>query len=848
MNSRLERQLRRCGLAHDAPPRDAAAWAEFLERVARAYQESDEERLNQERVLTTLSTEMVGLNESLRASEARVAADRDMLEAVIASIGDGVCVLDRDGLCRRLNPAAQRMLGFTEESAVGVRIVEQCTSLDPANLARVAGLRDEDTLFRSSDGREFPVSCVHTRIVSGGVCDGAVLVFRDITQRKRALQLLEREHRHFKDVIAHAPVAMAMFDRDMRYIACSQRWTEDWELGALDVIGRSHFDLIDEHLERWREIRERCLAGEVLSNPEESFRRRDGTQAILRWAAHPWYDGDGAVGGLVMVTDRIDALVRAREAALDAARLKSEFLANMSHEIRTPMNGVIGMTDLLLRTQLDLDQRELAETIRNSADSLLTILNDILDLSKIEAGRMELEHLPFDPRAPIQDVAELLASSAQSKGLEIACVVHHDVPRALLGDPLRVRQLLTNLVGNAIKFTVRGEVCLTASREKRDEGGDWLRIEVQDTGIGISLEARARLFQAFEQADGSTTRKYGGTGLGLAISKRLLELMGGEIGVESTPGAGSTFWFRIPIRATDTPPHEFATQFDDVRGARVLIVDDNRTNRRVLELQTTGWGMRPQMAESAREGLELLRAACAAGEPFALVLVDQAMPEMDGAEFASSVNSDPDLARTPLVLLSSMLDRSQAVQLGERGFAGCLLKPVRESRLLDCIRAVLGRRASAGATDPAAKRSAPQSALPVTEEALSQSKLGGRPTVLLAEDNVVNRRVAVRMLESLGLAVDIAVNGQEAVDALARQPYEIVLMDCQMPLLDGLEATRRIRALESALERRSHIIALTANAMSSDEQNCRDAGMDDYLSKPFKLEDLKRVLAAALLA
>jgi two-component system sensor histidine kinase/response regulator len=847
MNSRLERQLRRCGLAPDAPPRDAAAWAAFLERVGRAYQESDDERLNQERVLTTLSTEMVGLNDSLRASEARLAADRDMLEAVIASIGDGVCVLDREGRCKRLNPAAQRMLGFTADSAVGAPILELCTSLDAACVTRGAGLRDEDTLFRSADGREFPVSCVLTLIVGGGVREGAVLVFRDITQSKVALQMLEREHRQFKDVITHAPVAMAMFDRELRYIACSERWIEDAELGAADVVGRSHYELVADCPPRWREIYASCLAGEVLTNPEEVFERRDGTQAILRWAAHPWYDSEGAVGGLVMVTDRIDALVRAREAALDAARLKSEFLANMSHEIRTPMNGVIGMTDLLLRTQLDLDQRELAETIRSSADALLTILNDILDLSKIEAGRMELENLPFDPRAPIQDVAELLASSAQTKGLEIACVIHHDVPRALLGDPLRVRQLLTNLVGNAIKFTARGEVCLTARREKRGDGGDWVRVEVQDTGIGIPLEARARLFQAFEQADGSTTRKFGGTGLGLAISRRLLELMGGEIGVESTPGAGSTFWFRIPIRATDTPPLEFAKQFDDVRGARVLIVDDNRTNRRVLELQTTGWGMQPQLAESARDGLQRLREACASGERFALVLVDQAMPEMDGSEFARIVNADPELASTPLVLLSSMLDRSQATQLAERGFAGCLLKPVRESRLLDCVRAVLSLRSRAGATASAAS-SAPRPALPVTEEALSQSKLGSRPSVLLAEDNVVNRRVAVRMLESLGLAVDIAVNGQEAVDALARQPYEIVLMDCQMPLLDGLTATRQIRVLETSLGRRAHIIALTANAMATDEQNCRDAGMDDYLSKPFKLDDLKRVLAAALRA
>lgn len=843
MHPRLERQLRRCGVSAEAPPVDPVVWTEFLDRLSRAYVGDDDDRAMQERVLVTLSTEMVELNDSLRASEARLAADRDMLEAVIAAIGDGVCVLDREGNCQRLNPAAQRMLGFNPDSALGRPILAECTSLDASCMGRGESLRDECTVFRRSDGAEFPASCVLTQLVTGGRTQGAVLVFRDITERQRTLEALEQEHRQFKNVIAHAPVAMAMFDTQMRYVACSRRWISDYGLSDVQVLGRSHYDVFPDIPERWKLCHGRCLAGEVLTADEDTFERADGTRAILRWALHPWYDSEGEVGGVVMVTDRIDALVQAREAALDAARLKSEFLANMSHEIRTPMNGVIGMTELLLGTPLASEQREFAETIRGSADALLAILNDVLDLSKIEAGRMVLESVAYDPRGPIQDVAELLATSAQSKGLELACLVRQDVPRSLLGDALRLRQVLTNLVGNAIKFTSKGEVCLSASRERGADGEDWLRIEVQDTGIGISAEARARLFQAFEQADGSTTRRYGGTGLGLAISKKLAVLMGGEIGVDSTPDVGSVFWLRLPIRGA-AAPGELGEGADDVRGVRVLVVDDNQTNRRVLELQTAGWGMRPVLASSALEGLQRMREAVATGAPFAIVLVDQAMPDIDGDEFARQVICDPQIASTPLVLLSSMLDRAHATQREAQGFAGCLLKPVREARLLECIRAVLANGSRRAASQDAGRNS-PAPALPVTEQSLLQTRLRQRPRVLLAEDNPVNRRVAVRMLESLGYSVDIAVDGQEAVDALAQRGYDVVLMDWQMPVLDGLAAARRIRELEPALGRRAHIIALTANAMPGDQERCRQAGMDDYLSKPFKLDDLKRVLLAA---
>ncbi len=838
-HKRLERLLKRCGLAAEAPPQSSEAWAAFLERVSRLFANHDEQTAMQERVLLTLSKEMLDLNNSLRDSEARLAAERDMLERVITSIGDGVCVLDQHGACQLANPAARRMLGEDVTSATGVSLIAERTSLDPTQLSPGASVRDDDAVFRDSAGRAFPVACMLTSLATEGPARSYVLVFRDISESKRVLELLQRERGQFEQIVMHAPVAMAMFDSQMRYLARSERWMRDYELGDTELLGRSHYEVFPDIPERWKAVHQRCLRGEVITADEDPFERADGTRAILRWAVSPWHDRTGAVGGLIMVTDRVDALVEAREAALDAARLKSEFLANMSHEIRTPMNGVIGMTELLLHGSLTDEQREFAETIRTSADALLAILNDILDLSKIEAGRLRLESLAFDPRAPIQDVSELLAATAQRKGLEITSVVHCDVPRCLVSDPLRLRQVLMNLIGNAIKFTERGEVGLTATREL-DGAGEWLRIEVRDTGIGIPAEARSRLFGAFEQADGSTTRKFGGTGLGLAISKKLVNLMNGEIGVESTPGVGSTFWFRIPIVGAAAQAPVEPPQVTDLRGRRVLIVDDNSTNLRLMELQCSGWGMRAVLAPSALDALEQLRRAHSAGERFDLVLVDQAMPEIDGLELARRIRADAQLAATPLILLSSMLETGDAARLGEAGFAASLNKPVREQRLLECVRTVMfGAHAQRASVD-----ASPPSALPVTDGHLSRTGLRRRPVVLLAEDNPVNRRVAVRMLESLGYAVDVASNGLEAVEALTRREYALVFMDCHMPVLDGLEATRRVRALEKDLGRHARIVALTASAMEDDEKRCLDAGMDAYISKPFKTADLQRVISA----
>jgi CheY-like chemotaxis protein len=489
------------------------------------------------------------------------------------------------------------------------------------------------------------------------------------------------------------------------------------------------------------------------------------------------------------------------------------------------MNGVIGMTGLLLDTPLTSVQQEYADTIRRSGETLLAIINDILDYSKVEAGKMDLEVVDFDLRAAIEDVLELLAVRAADKGLELACVIHPDVATRVAGDPGRLRQILTNLVGNAVKFTSHGEVVVRTTLLEVTEDTTLLRISVTDTGIGIAPDAQGRLFQAFSQADDSTTRKYGGTGLGLAISQRLTAAMGGTIGVDSTPGQGSTFWFTVRL-GTRVAPHEAELlTLAELRNVRVLGVDDHAVNRAILEAQLTAWGMQIECVADGATALSRLRAAHAEGRPYALAILDYQMPGMDGRELAETIMADPALARTRLIMLSSVSQSGHGTAAQRAGIAAMLTKPVRQSHLFSCLLSVMGATERPALPSPGAGRSAE-----------AQAPLHAR--VLVVEDNVVNQKVAVRLLEKLGCRVDVAANGLEAVELLAELAYDLVFMDCQMPEMDGFEATRTIRQREASSGHHVPIIAMTANAMQGDSEQCLAAGMDDYLSKPVSFEAL----------
>ncbi|MDX2109077.1 MAG: response regulator [Verrucomicrobiota bacterium] len=579
----------------------------------------------------------------------------------------------------------------------------------------------------------------------------------------------------------------------------------------------------------------------ITDEQEWTYVRKDGSTVQVLLSITPLKDSIGELCGFltigVDITERIrqrEELAHARDAALASARLKSEFLANMSHEIRTPMNGVIGMINLLLNTSLTPQQRSQAETVRSSAEALLSLLNDILDLSKIEAGKMHFEHHDFDLRQVVEGCVEILSGQAHAKGLEIAAILYRDVPSGLQGDAGRLRQVITNLLGNAVKFTEQGEVVVRVKPVRITDAEATLRFSITDTGIGISPEAKKRLFQVFSQADGSITRKYGGTGLGLAISKQLVGQMHGEIGVNSEAGKGSEFWFTATFQrqvATALPAPTLRTKLT-LEGMRLLIADENKTNCELLLQQLNGWGMQVKLASSGHEALTLMHEAAAEYAPYNLAIIEITLSDIDGLTLADQIKKQPALAGTDLILMLAQGRQLDNELIHSHGYAGTLYKPIKQSILLSCLQCVINGMAQS-----------PEVPTLPTTVAVNKSK---ELKILLAEDYEVNQRVAIGMLEQLGHTADVVANGEAAVERFKQVHYDLILMDCHMPILDGHQATIQIRALEHsgsyARAAPIPIIAMTADAMVGDKERCLASGMNDYISKPVRQAELTAVL------
>ena len=678
----------------------------------------------------------------------------------------------------------------------------------------------------------------------------------------------ELELKHDRDrltaIAEESPLPMIELDRQMGLLYANPAM-----ISLLTRFGYSPEGFPNVAPRNLPDIVRRCLAtGHMLHDetvilPEASFSWTFCpvlTHGIVRGYATDMTSVHKTQQALQLSADQLRLSNRCLDKALDeakeSARAKTAFLATVSHELRTPMNGVIGMTSLLMETSLTSEQQSYTETIRQCGEALLQLINDVLESSKIEAGKLELECLDFNLRITVEQVLAQFAERAEAKGLELTGLVHASVPTGLTGDPGRLRQILTNLVGNAVKFTDKGDVTLQAYLEEDLPETAVIRFEVTDSGIGINPNTQARLFRPFVQADNSTTRKYGGTGLGLSISKQLVELMGGRIGVHSTEGQGSTFWCTARFRKQADSLRAILPT-GDLTGKRVLIVDDNESNRLILHHLVSGWGMVDDLAENAESALHCITKAKRRGRPYDLAILDVIMPGKDGLQLARELQSHPAGSGVRLIVMTSMLQRGHAEQARQAGAMGYLPKPVRHDELRDCLRTVLGLPEGQAPKDAQTHSVVPQL---VTRHTVAEHVQHRR--ILVVEDNIVNQKLVVRMVEKLGYKPDVVENGQEALTALMKGDYAAILMDCQMPIMDGFETTRCIREREASVASRDSpdgntnrsdtvpqstphipIIAVTANAMQGDRERCLATGMDDYLAKPIKLDELRSALA-----
>ena len=823
-----------------------------------------------------------GLAESL-------AAERERLRTLIDNLPDHIFIKDGAGRYILDNLAHQRFLGVAGEDQVLGKTVfdlfpadlaERYAADDEAILRSGQPLRDREEPIRDASGRRrwFRTTKVPLHDAEGRPA-GLVCLSHDVTARRLAEEALGQERALLDALMDNIPVNIYFKDLESRFLRVNRSLAA--HLGLADpaeAVGKSDFDFfVEAHARRaWQDEREVMRTGRPLVGQEELEVRRDARERWVSTTKMPFRAADGQVLGTFGISRDISGrkraeqeLQRAKEAAEAANRAKSAFLATISHEIRTPMNGILGMTELTLDSDLNPEQRRCLEMVKASADALLGVINDILDFSKIEADKLELELLPFDLRDTLGDALRALAVRAHEKGLELTCRVAPEVPGRVVGDPGRLRQVLLNLAGNGIKFTGRGEVVVevkpqTPSTKPQTNPnvqqptpkpaaeavsglgpsglgvvcdlavGAWdlakevmLQFSVRDTGIGIPPEKQAAVFEPFVQADSSTTRKYGGTGLGLAISRRLVEMMGGRLWLESAPGRGTTFHFTAHFGLADRPADRAPRAPGDLDGLPVLVVDDNATNRRILEEILANWRLAPVAVAGGGEALAELEAR-AAGRPFALVLVDALMPGTDGFALAEQVRRRPDLAGAVILMLSPSGQAGSSACGREHGVAASVLKPVKQSELFDAVMTAVGRAAGAEAAPPGGPP--------------ARGEEGGRLRILLAEDHIINQELAVRLLTRDGHLVTVAGNGREALRLLGEQAFDVVLMDVEMPEVSGFEATALIRAREQETGRRLPIIAMTAHAMKGDRERCLAAGMDGYVAKPVRPEELRAAL------
>ena len=677
-------------------------------------------------------------------------------------------------------------------------------------------------------------------VVLGSVLAVAILILasvilrRDVRRRIKAERALSSSEQRYRLLFEHNLAAVFLTSMEGTIQDCNEAFVHLSRCRSREeVLGQNSNDYYFRPRDREDFMQTLCKEGSVIGH-EMGFRRPDGsvfwgliTAALV---ATPGRSAWPLIQGTIIdISDRKrteEELLRAKEAAEAANQAKSDFLANISHEIRTPMNGIIGMTELALDTDLNDEQREYLRAVQNSSDAMMAVINDVLDFSKIEAGKLELEKIEFSLRDCVGEALKAIASRAHQKGLEISSAIHPDLPDAILGDPGRLRQVLLNLVGNAIKFTEQGEVIVYADVEVRSGKILILHFRVVDSGIGIPQDKQRLIFEAFRQADNSSTRKYGGTGLGLSICSQLVALMHGRIWVESEESRGSTFHFTAEVEVPEKPQlKQSAAPPEILRGMEVLVVDDNGTNRRLLEQTLKRWGAIPSPAASGQGALEAIASASAAGKPISMILLDHQMPGMDGFAVAERIRQQPDLISTTIMMLSSGGQRGDASRSQKLGIAAYLFKPFKQSELLDAVLIALGRQ-PAEAAKP----------LLITPHALRER----RPalSVLVAEDNLINQRLAVRLLEKRGHTVVVAANGQKALAALEKQRFDVVLMDVQMPDVDGFQATALIREKEKTTGNHLHIIAMTAHAMDGDRAKCLAAGMDGYIPKPIQAKEM----------